>query len=969
MISFLLVAITSFLLFTVPVMAGETSLSIEDKGAAQGASSVEYHDILEKARRLTREGKNKEALDSLSPYISEPGKYPVAASDYISILVWEGRFDEAVRMYKGLSSSFPRRAYLLRNIATAYYEKKNFLSAFSLFKKLLEQTPQDEEVQKGVVYALMQMGAYKNADDYLEKFLTAAPGSVQLLLIKAQLLSLQNSYMEALKIYSILAQRSGVDREFVYRSKENVMAALAEEKRHALAAALSKSVQAGEKDAVADYVLILIINKEYETALRVFEAQGAQIDDYPENSQSWISWAYFKTGNTSRAKQLYQKILAEKPDYARAEIGLAYCLAQEGRHDEAIDILDKLQSSDTRNTEIMYARAFVFEKSQRFWRAVEEYERILMISPNNPTAGKLMLMALSDLGARTQAFEEADSFVPDDMAFREKMLGDMAVDRIRWKEYRMAISILSPLTMDNENLRAKYDYITALTGDEDMKEAVEAYQELIKAGILPPAWIKEDIAGAYLYLEQPREALKLYDDALRTNPSSIKGRLGRFFALQELRKWDEARKALDDLDRDVPDVIKDGAKTQPNWTKFDIMLARGWFLLYEEKYEAAEEYFQSLYEKAPANAGFRAGLAHVYLWRGWPRKAVTEFGIAETLDPQDVGTQTGKIATLNTLAYREEARKEAGNLLSLHPKDKHVQDLVRRLKIEEMPEFATDFAISSDDDGFAGTQVEARLTVPVSLYTRIYGFLFWQKSEDNEDASVFRRTGLGADHVFSSSWHARQQFSVNYDDGKDFGSLSRIDFTPDDYWTFGLSYDSFTTDVPLRARVSGIQSDKLDADITYRESEWRSYRLSLSRMKFSDDNTRYQGLLGYEQGLLVKNDWKMRLSLEFFTSANSLDDAPYFNPQHDLSFSATHMTEQTLWRMYDRSFVQRLYLTLGAYTQSGFSTYPTASVRYEHDINFSDTNSLLYGVDVARHIYDGDAVTGYGFNLIWRLLL
>jgi len=73
--------------------------------------------------------------------------------------------------------------------------------------------------------------------------------------------------------------------------------------------------------------------------------------------------------------------------------------------------------------------------------------------------------------------------------------------------------------------------------------------------------------------------------------------------------------------------------------------------------------------------------------------------------------------------------------------------------------------------------------------------------------------------------------------------------------------------------------------------------------------------------------------------------------------------------MYDRSFVQRLYLTLGAYRQSGFSTYAIGSVRYEHDINFSDTHSLMYGVDVSRHIFDGDAVTGYGFNLVWRLLL
>jgi biofilm PGA synthesis protein PgaA len=934
---------------------------------------AQYPDVLQKVKELTDKGDNSEAMRMLTPFISDPEKYPAAVSDYIAILVWEGRGDEAIRMYKGLPSSFPRRAYLLRNIAKAYYEKKNFLSAFSLYKKSLEQMPQDGEVRKGVVYALMQMGAYKNADDYLERFLTEAPGSVQLLLVKAQLLVLQNSYMEALKIYNILAERSGSDREFIYKSKENVIASLTEEKRHALAAALSKSVQSGEKEAIADYVLILIINKEYTTALRAFEVSGAQIDNYPENSQSWISWAYFKTGNTSRAKQFYQKILAEKPDYARAKIGLAYCLAQEGRYDEATEILDRLQRSDTQDTEIMYARAFVFETSQRFWQAVEEYNRILRIDPENEVAKRLKILALTDAGASSFASEKAKETFPSDLELRERIHDDMAVHSINWQEPRNAVSILLPQKQFSENIRARYDLVVAYYESGEMAEAVRSYEAFKAEGATVPDYVTESAAKAYLELEQPQKSLKLYDQLLKDKPDSpdtYDTRLGKFYALQEIREWGEAKELISDLDKETPETIRPGNQVRPNWSKVELKITEGWFLLYEDRLREAEEFFTDLRERAPGNAGFRTGLAYTYLWRGWPRRALREFNISASMDEKDTTVQVGKAFALNSLARKEEAREEAKALLKDHPDNRHVMDLNRQLKVEEMQEIKADFDASYDDDGVTDIRSGLRITRPVSLYTDVYGSIYFQRSESSHDslASHFHRAALGADHVFNSSWELRQEFSADYDNAKDFGSLTEINFTPDDHWNFGLLYDSFTTDVPLKARIFDIDADEIKADVAFRESEWRTYRLSMSRMKFSDDNKRLSWLFGYEQGLYVRNNWKMRMFLDLYRSSNSSDDSPYFNPKSDLSVNLTHMTEHTIYRIYRRSFLQRLFLSVGDYSQREFSNYMTGSVRYEHDLEFSDLHALLYGVSVARQVYDGEAVTSYGFYLTWRYL-
>jgi biofilm PGA synthesis protein PgaA len=408
----------------------------------------------------------------------------------------------------------------------------------------------------------------------------------------------------------------------------------------------------------------------------------------------------------------------------------------------------------------------------------------------------------------------------------------------------------------------------------------------------------------------------------------------------------------------------------PNWPKAELKLAKGWLLLYEDRLNEAETHFSDLHEKAPANTNFRTGLAYTYLWRGWPRRALREFNISRSMDEQDINARIGEISALNTLAFKEQAREEAGNLLKAYPKNRHVQSLVRQLEVEEKREISADILVSSDDDGVSDVQTGLRLTWPVSLYTNVYGLLFYQRTESLREGlvSYFRRAGLGADHIFNSSWKLRQQFSFNYDNAGDFGSLTEIMFTPDDHWGFGLSYDSFTTDVPLRARVFDIEADNFKADITWRESEWRSFRISHSRIKFSDDNRRLAGQFGYEQGLYVKNDWKMRLFLDLATSSNSSDDAPYFNPERDFGLSVTHMTEHTIKRIYRKAFLQRLYLSLGTYKQSGFSYYATGSARYEHDMDFSDVHALLYGISLGRQVFDGEAVTGWSFYLTWRLL-
>jgi len=955
-------------LFLLPLIshASEKIYSIQSGSFIYPENANDPETTLARARELIKEGKYKEAISLLSPFISEPMKYPTIYSDYLAILVWDGRYDEAIVMYENLPPSFPRRPYLLRNMAKAYYEKRQFLNALSLYQSALENIPLDEEVQKGVVLTLIQTGDYAGASGYLKRFLERSPDSVSLAFTEAYLLFKQERYLETLKIYHTLALRKDIDSEQVYKTRDDLIASLPREKQQIM---LEELRMAAQKDETAqmDYILVLILNKEYRSAIRVFEASDLGIEHCPDHLLSWIAWTYFKTGDTEKAKLYYKKVLDARPDYVRANIGLAYCLATEGQGDRAMEMIDRLLLVEPKNLEIRFTRAFVYEKSKRFWLAIGEYERILEISPGNPIALKLKLQGLSDLGASSLSLEGAYRDLPGDLKFHDSLKGDMASDRINWGEFETAISILLPLLEDRENMRARYDHIIALAENDNMEEVINAYENLIKDGVSPPPWVLENVAGAYLYLEQPDKALELYNEALKVSPVSFNGRIGKFYRLQELRKWKEAREILKGLDREQPDTLVEGKNIRPNWRKMDIALAEAWLLGYEERLKEAEKAFWRLREMAPAHMGVRTGLSHIYLWHGWPRKALREFSIIETIEPENYKVLIGKTVALNQLAYKEEARDLSKKLLSDHSKDKHVQELVRKLKIEEMAELFTDFVYTWDEEGSEDIKAEITISKPITLYTSLYGALLWQQSSFEDQTRFFRRAGIGVNHIFNSSWSIKQQFSIDYDEGNDFGSLTRINFSPDDQWRFNLSYDSFTTDVPLRARIYGIEADKLEGGITYRESDWRNYHLTLSRMKFSDGNRREYALLGYEQGLFVKSDWKMRLFLDLYTSRNLREDAPYFNPDHDLSLSATHMTEHIIRRIYyNRAFVHKLFLTLGNYKQSGFSNETIWSIRYQQDYDFSDTHALLWGLNIARNVYDGDPVHSYSLYLNYR---
>lgn len=171
----------------------------------------------------------------------------------------------------------------------------------------------------------------------------------------------------------------------------------------------------------------------------------------------------------------------------------------------------------------------------------------------------------------------------------------------------------------------------------------------------------------------------------------------------------------------------------------------------------------------------------------------------------------------------------------------------------------------------------------------------------------------------------------------------------------------------MRARAAGINASLVGADVTWRQSEWRQAGIGYRHSLFSDDNVRHVLGAGYQQNLWVKNDWRMRVFTDLSVTWNSKgNETIYFNPSQAWGLSFTHMTEQTVWKFYQRSFLHRLYAMVGHYQQREYHGDVICSLRYEQEYNFSDRHALVGSIGGGRNVYDGDAVNDVSFNLVYQ---
>jgi biofilm PGA synthesis protein PgaA len=384
---------------------------------------------------------------------------------------------------------------------------------------------------------------------------------------------------------------------------------------------------------------------------------------------------------------------------------------------------------------------------------------------------------------------------------------------------------------------------------------------------------------------------------------------------------------------------------------------RGWYLIYRDQLAEAGKYFPPFIQTAGMASAFRMGQAHAYLWSGRPRLALEEFRILENTDPEYVAAVNGLAATLNQLNYKKEARELAGKLYDRFPTNIHIRDTYETFKVEDMYQISLTARFISEHPGAQEYWIVSRLTEPVTPTFKLFQEIVWQKAQDDLNKAYWNRAGVGAEWIVFPELTWRQAITLDYPHVRDWGYYTSIRWWPTDPLRFTLNYDSFSMDIPLRARAQGIEGQSASLHINYYESDLRNYGIFSGVSRFSDKNQYTYGKAYFDQNVYNHPDFKIRLGGELYYGSYRNQDVAYFSPADELSVIAKAGFYLTHYQRYDQKFLSALYPRLGFYKQNGFGSYPVGGLTYEQVVETSKTFSLIWNISWDRKIYDGESTS------------
>lgn len=697
------------------------------------------------------------------------------------------------------------------------------------------------------------------------------------------------------------------------------------------------------------------------------------------------------------AVEIFRAVLSRAPDRVDAITGLAYALIDGGKPGEALALLEGRRKLLLGEVPLLEVYAEALRAVREHTQSLPVYERILALDPGNRDARRNRIFAVVRIGAPHRALELAQQspglLSAEEMfalrseraaiAARWGAAADQdAPDRFAGTDAALAenAALLAQAAASNQAngppvRRLQFDRVVLLRNRVRMQEAVDLYERLLCEGVGVAPYAQAAAADAYLYLRQPEKARELFVSAQSQGEREFGAKLGLFYAYTDAEQHASALSQIDRLVDDTPQKINSYSPLtiadNPDYAS--ALASAGAARGYQDRFDDAQQRLESFRALAPWHMEAREKLATLYSARGWPRRAEQERLWILAAEPRHRAVRVGYADSLRELQDWVPAQREAALLDAEYPEDTQAQRVSRLWRIHNMRELQVEVGTgtASGSGGPLGSrehQIETWLySAPIDRDWRAFVHQYEARADFPGGRGFRRRIGAGAQFRFRD-WRASAELSESYDDEADLGLSLAGDWWANDNWNFAAGFDTSSNELPLQARASGVRGRSLHAQATYRASESRSINAGLQAIDFSDGNRREIFSAGARQRLLSGPVFKLDGAIGLSASRNSLAGAAYFNPGRDLSLDATLIGEQRLWRRYERSFVHRLYGSLGRYQQQDFGSGPMRGIRYEHDWSLDDRLNLLYGAQRTLHPYDGqrEYANYYNLSVNWK---
>lgn len=729
---------------------------------------------------------------------------------------------------------------------------------------------------------------------------------------------------------------------------------------------------------VYDYVLVLTWAEKDQAALDLaplVDRAAAPIEVVEALAKAARNRRRFEL-----AESLYRAAASREPERLAARIGLGLTLADAKRADESLALFDDLHRGHPDEIEVLFAYGYTAESKRDFVRALWAYDKVLERDPANRRALRLKALAAASLGIPHVALELAYRH-PGllSKAETDRIEADRIALHVRWGELppltrgaRFAETDKALQLMDEQyrgdwsrldlsvpkHRRLAFDRMVALRERARMTEVVDLHRQLVAAKVEIPDYALLAAGSAYLYLEQPEEALPIAEQVLEHDPANFSARLSLFYTYIELDDFAKALRVIDKLNAEQTPWLNRGGEARPNPQRQITEIATGYGRALADDLAGAQERFESMLTIAPENTEVRKELATVYRWRGWSERALAEFDYIAMREPDYLDNQVQLATTELALDLYPRAEAGVARLLRDYPEDTHVRRLGREWDLHNRPEFGiATRAAEADDGGELGTSEiknDALLySSPIAHHYRAFFRDHFFTAEFAEGTASDHRVGGGLEYRRHRLRMSGELYQGTEDDHQ-LGFAVLAGWRQSDQLRFegAAEYDSIET--PLRAIGSGISAHRFGGSAEYSWNESQQATLDYRFFDFDDGNLRHAIAGAFHRRLVNLPQFKLTGILDLYASTNRASDVIYYSPKKDFSWSVTFDSDWRLYRRYERSFSHRLAATVGQYYEDEFDPGTTWSFAYQHDWQLSEALRFAYGVMRSRRVFDGE---------------
>jgi len=641
---------------------------------------------------------------------------------------------------------------------------------------------------------------------------------------------------------------------------------------------------------------------------------------------------------------------------------------------------DDGKSQDHHTYQLLVLKGEHFESEGDFFLAIKVYNQALQFYPSDQKILNMKMRALMYLGANSLAFKKLSENHFSDLVLLRRARANLAMSYIRWnepEEASIAIELKKQKKQEDyswalknnikidlkaaqvEEDRSRWDSILILGEKEKFNEVISAYEQALRERLEVPFWVVQTAADSYLAERQPQKAFKMYRSVLKSAPSSFDVKMSIFSALVDLGKFQEAHELLESMDRLEPILVKERGNMRDNSRKEEIAYNKVWLLMYQDLLKKAQKMGDQYVILAPADTQMLSTMAHLYLWRGWPRCALQEFRIIHTMDPNFVTANLGYAITLYDNRDQHQGRALIKSLSVLYPSNPQIAEAKRKIEVDDMSTFTISGYYTHEMPGDDEFDLSTRFDMPINDQNQLFTELIRRDTEFLHSGGghyLTQRFYIGDIYQPNNILKLTEALTGDYDTGKRIGDISEIQFTPDDYWTNTFHYDSRTVDVPLVSRAPRENVQDYSLSSIYRASESFDSGLSVDLKDFEDGNNNWNYGWTTDTAIRTYAYWKWRIGTDFTYSAFSKQDVAYYSPKKLYDFYLIPNVEHTWYKLYDKEMLDRFYVGVGQQWERGFGDKNVGYLRYEVEYKFSDTLSGLVGTTYSLENYTGRAM-------------